>query len=82
LIKTIAAWRETVSEAAEKMNPSIITGWLYELSKNFSRFYHDCSILGAESPELRDARTALCRAVRRVLVSAFELVSIPFLEVM
>ncbi|MDR1256256.1 MAG: arginine--tRNA ligase [Spirochaetaceae bacterium] len=82
LLKTIAAWPETVNEAAEKMNPSIITGWLYELSKNFSRFYHGCPILGAENPELRDARLALCRAVRRVLRAAFDLVCIPFLEVM
>jgi arginyl-tRNA synthetase len=82
LLKTIAAWPETVTEAAEKMNPSIITGWLYELSKNFSRFYHGCPILGAETPELRDARLSLCRAVRLVLRAAFDLVCIPFLEVM
>ncbi|MDR0382961.1 MAG: arginine--tRNA ligase [Spirochaetaceae bacterium] len=82
LLKTVAAWPETVNEAAEKMNPSIITSWLYELSKNFSRFYHGCPILGAENPELKRARLALCRAVRRVLRSAFDLVCIPFLEVM
>ncbi|MDR0663166.1 MAG: arginine--tRNA ligase [Spirochaetaceae bacterium] len=82
LLKTIAAWPETVKEAAEKMNPSVITAWLYELSKNFSRFYHECPILGAESAELKNARLALCRAVRTALVSAFDLVCIPFLEAM
>jgi arginyl-tRNA synthetase len=71
-----------VNEAAEKMNPSVITAWLYELSKNFSRFYHECPILGAESGELKTARLALCRAVREALVSAFDLVCIPFLEAM
>ncbi|MDR2097207.1 MAG: arginine--tRNA ligase [Spirochaetaceae bacterium] len=82
LLKTIAAWPETLTEAAEKMNPSVITTWLYELSKNFSRFYHECPILGAESAELKNARLALCRAVRLALVSAFDLVCIPFLEAM
>lgn len=82
LLKTIAAWPETVSEAAQKMNPSIITNWAYELSKNFSRFYHECPILGAESPALKAARTALCRAVLRVLKAAFSLICIPFLESM
>jgi arginyl-tRNA synthetase len=82
LLKTIAAWPETVNEAAEKMNPSVITTWLYELSKNFSRFYHECPILGAENAELKNARLSLCRAVRDALVSAFDLVCIPFLEAM
>jgi arginyl-tRNA synthetase len=82
LLKTIASWPETVGEAAEKMNPSVITNWAYELSKNFSRFYHECPILGAENAELKAARTALCRAVLRVLKAAFDLVCIPFLEVM
>jgi arginyl-tRNA synthetase len=82
LLKTIACWPEIISEAAEKMNPSIITGWLYELSKKFSRFYHDCPILGAESLELKNARLTLCRAVYKVLAAAFDLVCIPFLETM
>ncbi|MDR1147999.1 MAG: arginine--tRNA ligase, partial [Spirochaetaceae bacterium] len=82
LLKTIASWPEAINEAAEKMNPAVITAWLYELSKNFSRFYHDCPILGAESAELKHARIALCRASRRVLRAAFELVCIPFLEAM
>ncbi|MDR3355988.1 MAG: arginine--tRNA ligase [Spirochaetaceae bacterium] len=82
LLKTIAAWPETVGEAAEKMNPSVITAWAYELSKNFSRFYHECPVLGAESAELRAARISLCRAVLRVLRAAFKLICIPFLETM
>jgi arginyl-tRNA synthetase len=82
LLKTVAAWPETVNEAAEKLNPSVITGWLYELSKNFSRFYHGAPILAAENPELKGARLSLCRAVRAVLRAAFGLVCIPFLEVM
>jgi arginyl-tRNA synthetase len=82
LLKTIAVWPETISEAARKMNPSVITSWLYELSKNFSRFYHECPILAAESAELKMARLSLCRAVRLLLRAAFNLVCIPFLESM
>ncbi|MDR1363036.1 MAG: arginine--tRNA ligase [Spirochaetaceae bacterium] len=82
LLKTIAAWPETVSEAAKKMNPAVVTAWLYELSKKFSRFYHDCPILGAENAELKKSRLLLCRAVRRVLRAAFDIVCIPFLEAM
>ncbi|MDR2658781.1 MAG: arginine--tRNA ligase [Spirochaetaceae bacterium] len=82
LLKTIASWPETLDEAAKKMNPALITSWLYELARNFSRFYHDCPILNAESVELKNARMALCLAVLRVMHAAFDLVRIPFLEAM
>ncbi|MDR2445028.1 MAG: hypothetical protein LBD44_03730 [Spirochaetaceae bacterium] len=39
-------------------------------------------MLGAENAALKAARTALCRAVLRVLKAAFNLVCIPFLEAM
>jgi arginyl-tRNA synthetase len=82
LLKTVSAWPAAVEAAAERMDPSVITAWLYELSKNFSRFYHDCPILNAEDAALRSARLGLCRAVLHVLRAAFDLVCIPFLEAM
>ncbi|GHV19866.1 arginine--tRNA ligase [Spirochaetia bacterium] len=81
LLKTIADWPQTLTLAAEKINPSVITAYLYEMSKNFSRFYHDCPVLNAEE-DLAAARLNLCRAVLRVLKDALELVCIPFLETM
>jgi arginyl-tRNA synthetase len=82
LIKTLDAWNETLQTAAEKMNPSGIATWLYELAKNFSRFYHECPILNAEDQSRAAARLALCRAVRSALQNAMELVCIPFLTAM
>jgi arginyl-tRNA synthetase len=82
LIKTLAGYPDAVAQAAAGMDPSVITAYLYELSKNFSRFYHDCPILGAETAALTASRLALSRAVLRVLRDALELVNIPFLEAM
>jgi arginyl-tRNA synthetase len=82
LIKTIAAYNGAVAEAAARMDPSTLTAYLYELSKSFSRFYHDCPILTAEVPDLAASRLALCRGVERVLRDALNLVCIPFLEIM
>jgi arginyl-tRNA synthetase len=82
LLKTLAAYPEAVKNAALRMDPSVLTAYLYELSKGFSRFYHDCPILGAEDPSIRAARLDLCRGVLRVLRDAMELVCIPFLEAM
>jgi arginyl-tRNA synthetase len=86
LIKSVGRFDNAVTEAAQNMNPQAITAWLYDLSKNFNRFYHDCPILNAETDSgdrsLTATRLALCRAVLRVIRAAFDLVCIPFLESM
>jgi arginyl-tRNA synthetase len=82
LVKALAAYPAAVAQAAEGMDPSVIAAYLYELSKNFSRFYHDCPILGAETAALTASRLALSRAVLLVLRDALDLVNIPFLEAM
>jgi arginyl-tRNA synthetase len=64
------------------MDPSVITAFLYELSKNFSRFYHECPVLNAGNPALAASRLALSRAALLVLRDALDLVNIPFLEAM
>lgn len=82
LVKTVAAYPSAVAEAAERMDPSTLTAYLYELSKAFSRFYHDCPILNAEDPDVAATRLALSKATLRTLREAFNLACIPFLETM
>ena len=82
LVKTVSQYPDTVSLAASQMDPSLIAAYLYELSKAFSRFYHDCPILNAESADLAATRLALSKVVLQVLQSAMNLVCIPFLDVM
>jgi len=82
LIKIIAEYPCAVSEAALNLDPSRIAGYLYELSKAFSRFYHECPILNCEDASLSKARLELSRAVMFVLKDAFHLACIPFMEVM
>ncbi|MCL2191688.1 MAG: arginine--tRNA ligase [Treponema sp.] len=82
LIKTLALYPQAVSEAAADLDPSRVAAYLYDLSKGFSRFYHDCPILNTDNPELSLARLGLSRAVLRVLRDALEMICVPFLEVM
>jgi arginyl-tRNA synthetase len=82
IVKVLAAYDEALAAAAAHMDPSLLAAWLYELSRAFSRFYHDCPILGAESPGLATSRLALSAAVGQALRSALDLVCIPFLEAM
>ncbi|MDR2964864.1 MAG: arginine--tRNA ligase [Treponema sp.] len=82
LIKVLAGYSQAVAEAAENLDPSHLAGYLYELSKCFSRFYHECPILTCEDKRLSQARLELSRAVMLVLKDAFNLVCIPFLDIM
>jgi len=82
LLKTLADYPRAISEAAAGLDPSRLAAYLYELSKSFSRFYHDCPILNAETPDLSAARLGLSRAVLRVLKDALHLICVPFLETM
>ncbi|MCL2831545.1 MAG: arginine--tRNA ligase [Treponema sp.] len=82
LIKILAACNDAVALAAENIDPSVVAGYLYDVSKAFSRFYHDCPILNAETPALAASRLALSEAVLRILRGALNLVCIPFLDIM
>ena len=80
ILKLIGSYPEVVAKAGEKYDPSFICAFLYDLSKKFSKYYHDTRILNAETPALVSARVALCRMVLQCLKNAFFLVGIPFLE--
>jgi arginyl-tRNA synthetase len=82
VLKALAAYPGTVAAAAEGLDPSFLAASLYELSRAFSRFYHDCPILGAAEPGLAAARLRLCRGVLAVLRDALDLICVPFLEAM
>jgi arginyl-tRNA synthetase len=82
LVKVLAEYPRAVSDAAANLDPSRLAAYLYELSKCFSRFYHECPILNCEDARLSKARLELSRAVMLVLKDAFNLICIPFLDVM
>ncbi|MCL2879952.1 MAG: arginine--tRNA ligase, partial [Treponema sp.] len=82
LLKILADYPQTVAAAADALDPSRLTAYMYELSKCFSGFYHECPVLNAEDPKLSAARLELSRAVMMVLRDAMNLVCIPFLEIM
>ncbi|MDR2246739.1 MAG: arginine--tRNA ligase [Treponema sp.] len=82
LLKSLAAYPEAVADAAARMDPSVLAAYLYDLSKAFSRFYHDCPILNAPDAERSAARLSLSRGVLRVLKDAMNLIGVPFLEIM
>ncbi len=82
LIGLMQKYPELVKRAGNDHNPSLITTFLYDFTKLFSRYYHDNSILKAESQELIEARVALVTAIGTVMKSAMALVGVPYLDSM
>jgi len=80
LIQLVSQYPEYVAKAAEQLNPNIITSYLYELSRLFSKYYHDNPVLHNENSDLVVTRITLSRTILRVLKNAYFLVGIPFLE--
>ena len=74
LIKTLCRYGERVTAAIADYEPSYITRFILDVAAGFNRFYHNCRILSAEDPAVRESRVRLTAAVKNVLGSAFELI--------
>ena len=82
LLTLIASFPQYVKKAADGFDPSVIATYLYEVAKTFSHYYHDNRILNAETDELIQARVSLCEMILQVLKNGFQLIGVPFLDVM
>ena len=82
LIKALGDFPTVVAKAAENLDPSMMTGYLYEVSKLFSKFYQQCPIIGAENNDLASARLYLAECTLTVMKNAMDLVLVPYLEKM
>lgn len=80
LVKYLGEYPATVQKSAENKDPSVMTGYIYETAKLFSKFYQNCPIMSADSAELKSARLTLAKATLRILKEAMGLVLVPFLD--
>ena len=67
LIKLVFGFPEVVADAGANYSPALIANYIYELTKEFNQFYHECSIVKEEDELVREFRLALSRIVAQVL---------------
>lgn len=82
LLRSLYEFPDIVKRAAAEYDPSHIAGYAYNLAKNFHRFYHDHSILRAESEAAKSFRLKLAQAVSQALKTAMDLLGIEMPEKM
>jgi arginyl-tRNA synthetase len=76
LIKKLLAFPGEVREAAVRRAPHRLAAYALELAQQFTAFYRDCRVLGAESPALESQRLALCVASQRTIARALDLLGV------
>ena len=74
LSKILARFPEKIDEALADYEPSVITRYILDLCASFNRFYHNCSILGADDENVKKARLAFTKATHQVLGTALKLI--------
>ena len=76
LIQKLNDFGVAVSDAGQNYNPSGIANYCYELTKQFNQFYHDYSILGADSDAEKVTRLVLAKNIAKVIKEGMALLGI------
>jgi arginyl-tRNA synthetase len=76
LVKKLLAFPGEVAEADERRAPHRIAVYALELAQDFTAFYRDCRVVGAEPESLESWRIALSAATQRVIARALDLLGV------
>lgn len=76
LIQKMNEFTAAVEQAGKDYSPSGIANYCYELTKQFNQFYHECSILNADSDRERAVRLVLAKNVAKVIKNGMALLGI------
>jgi arginyl-tRNA synthetase len=76
LILHLLAFPEEVAEAAARRAPHRIATYALDLAQQFTAFYRDCKVLGAQGEGVEEFRLALCVASRNTIATALDLLGV------
>ncbi len=76
LIQKINAFGAAVAQAGKDYSPSGIANYCYELTKEFNQFYHDYSILNADTEEEKIVRLTIAKNVAKTIKNGMALLGI------
>jgi arginyl-tRNA synthetase len=82
LVKVLENFEKQIHNAAEKLEPSIVTRYSIEVAKTFNKFYNAHSVLNIEDDGLKVARINIVKATCQVIKNALALLGIEVVEKM
>ena len=76
LIQKMDEFGAAVRQAGKDYSPSGIANYCYELTKDFNQFYHDYSILNADTEEEKVVRLVIAKNVAKTIKNGMSLLGI------
>jgi len=76
LVNKLIALPDEISEAALRRAPHRMAGYALELAQEFTAFYRDCRVVGAEPSEAESFRIALSVAAQRTIALSLGLLGV------
>ena len=76
IVQKLSEYAAAVEQAGKDYSPSGIANYCYELTKQFNQFYHDFSILKADSEEEKQVRLVIAANVAKTLKNGMRLLGI------
>jgi len=76
LIHLLSDLKSVIDEAGQTYNPAAIANYVYEVAKAYNQFYHELSVLSAESEEQKMLRVQLSYKCALVIRQAMALLCI------
>jgi len=67
---------DEIAEAVERRAPHRITVYALELAQEFTAFYRDCKVVGAEPATVESFRIALSQSARQTIKLALQLLGV------
>ena len=75
LVALLMNFHHIIQHATEQYKPSVLTGYLYDLSRAYNSFYAECPV-GSASEPVRSARLKLSQATATILKQGLNLLGI------
>lgn len=76
LVKLMADFPKTISEAGDLKSPALIANYTYELVKQFNSFYQSVSILNETDESLKYTRLVICNELTKIISNSMRLLGI------
>ncbi|AWW31936.1 arginine--tRNA ligase [Echinicola strongylocentroti] len=76
LIILLNDYEKKIAQAGEELSPSIIAQYMFDLAKEYNRFYAELSIFSEADEKVRSFRVALSAQVAKTLQSGMKLLGI------
>ena len=80
LLRNLVRLPDVIREVELDLYPNRLCDYLFETSQKFNQFYENCSVMNAETPELKASRLSLCTATAGALRLLLTLLGIQVVE--